>query len=78
MGLQHALLVGDTRAQHDHFVEPPLRHAHHATFIGDDEIARGVAAVKWLRADAAQQEWPWDELPLRLAALLRLANTAGN
>ena len=41
-----------------------------ALIIGDDEIARGVAAVKWLRADAAQQEWPWDELPRRLAELL--------
>ena len=48
-----------------------------ALIIGDDEIARGVAAVKWLRADAAQQEWPWDELPRRLAELLRPANTAG-
>lgn len=49
-----------------------------ALIIGDDEVTRGVAAVKLLRTDAAQQEWPWDELPLRLAALLRLANTTGN
>ena len=48
-----------------------------ALIIGDDEIARGVAAVKWLRADAAQQEWPWDELPRRLAELLGAGNTAG-
>ncbi len=48
-----------------------------ALIIGDDEMARGVAAVKWLRADAAQQEWPWDELPRRLAELLGPGNTAG-
>jgi histidyl-tRNA synthetase len=48
-----------------------------ALIIGDDEIARGVAAVKWLRADAAQQEWTFDELPRRLAELLGSGNTAG-
>ncbi len=37
--------------------------------VGDDEVARGVAAVKSLRTGAAQQEWTWDELPRRLAAL---------
>jgi histidyl-tRNA synthetase len=41
-----------------------------AVILGDDEAARGVAAVKWLRNEAAQQEWPLDELPRRLAAAL--------
>jgi histidyl-tRNA synthetase len=41
-----------------------------ALIVGDDEAARGVAAVKWLRAEAAQESWPWDELPRRLAAAL--------
>ena len=40
-----------------------------ALILGDEEVERGVAAVKWLRAETAQQEWPWDELPRRLAAL---------
>jgi histidyl-tRNA synthetase len=39
-----------------------------AVILGDDEAARGVAAVKWLRTEAAQQEWSQDELPRRLAA----------
>ncbi len=45
--------------------------AAYAVILGDDEVARGVAAVKSLRTAAEQQEWPWDELPRRLAALLR-------
>ncbi|MGH8130448.1 MAG: histidine--tRNA ligase [Steroidobacteraceae bacterium] len=49
-----------------------------ALIIGDDEAARSVAAVKWLRAEAAQQEWSWDELPRRLGPALRPANAAGN
>jgi histidyl-tRNA synthetase len=41
-----------------------------ALIVGDDEAAKGVAAVKWLRAEAPQEAWPWDELPRRLAAAL--------
>jgi hypothetical protein len=52
--------------------------AAYAVILGDDEAARGVAAVKSLRTAAAQQEWPWDELAHRLAALLRPAETSGN
>jgi histidyl-tRNA synthetase len=48
-----------------------------AVIIGDDEAARGSAAVKWLRSEAAQQEWSWEELPLRLAAALGRGETAG-
>ena len=49
-----------------------------ALIIGDDEAERGVAAVKWLRTEAAQQEWPWDELPRRLAALLHPGEMSGS
>jgi histidyl-tRNA synthetase len=42
-----------------------------AVILGDDEAGRGVAAVKWLRTESAQQEWPLEELPRRLAAALR-------
>jgi histidyl-tRNA synthetase len=52
--------------------------AAYAVILGDDEASRRVAAVKSLRTDAAQQEWPWDELARRLAALLRPAETSGN
>jgi len=41
-----------------------------ALIIGDDELTRGVAAIKMLRADASQQDCPWDELPGRIASLL--------
>jgi histidyl-tRNA synthetase len=49
-----------------------------ALIVGDDEVKRGVAAVKWLRTEAEQQEWPWDELPRRLAALLRSGEASGS
>jgi histidyl-tRNA synthetase len=48
-----------------------------AVILGDDEAARGTAAVKWLRTEAPQQEWPWDELPRRLAAALGREVTTG-
>jgi histidyl-tRNA synthetase len=48
-----------------------------ALIIGDDEAARGTAAVKWLRAESAQQEWPFDELPRRLAAALGRGEATG-
>ena len=41
-----------------------------ALIIGEDEAARERVAVKWLRSGAAQEEWPWDESPRRLAAAL--------
>ena len=49
-----------------------------ALIIGDDEAAKGVAAVKWLRREATQVEWAWDELPLRLAAELKPGGKMGN
>jgi histidyl-tRNA synthetase len=42
-----------------------------ALIIGDDEAARGAAAIKPLRSGAEQAECGWDELPARVAALLR-------
>jgi histidyl-tRNA synthetase len=41
-----------------------------ALIVGDDELARGVAAIKMLRVESSQQDCPWDQLPGRLAALL--------
>jgi histidyl-tRNA synthetase len=46
--------------------------------VGDDELARGVAAVKSLRDGTGQMEWPWDELPRRLAGLLRRGDAPGS
>ncbi len=41
-----------------------------ALIIGEDEMTRGVAAVKPLRGDGAQSDCPLDELPKRMASLL--------
>jgi histidyl-tRNA synthetase len=49
-----------------------------AVIVGDDEAARGVAAVKSLRTGAPQQEWTWEELPRRLSALLQTAEASGS
>jgi hypothetical protein len=38
--------------------------------VGDDELARGVAAVKPLRQDAGQSECPLGELPSRVESML--------
>jgi histidyl-tRNA synthetase len=41
-----------------------------AIIIGDDEMARGTAAVRTLRGDGSQQDCPLAELPGRIASLL--------
>ena len=48
-----------------------------ALIVGDDEAERGVAAVKWLRTGAEQQECPWDELPRRLATAIERDEASG-
>ncbi len=52
--------------------------AAYAVILGDDEAARGVAAVKSLRTGSAQLECAWDELPGRLAALLPPGEGSGS
>lgn len=49
-----------------------------AVIVGEDEAARNVAAVKWLRDGQAQQEWPWEDLPRRLVAALRPGTASGS
>lgn len=44
-----------------------------AVIIGDDELSRGVAALKPLRQEAGQSECPIAELPTRVAAALNAA-----
>ncbi|HEY1312748.1 MAG TPA: histidine--tRNA ligase [Steroidobacteraceae bacterium] len=46
--------------------------AQFAIVLGDDEIARGVAAVKALRQESAQEEWPIAQFSERLGVLLGL------
>jgi len=45
-----------------------------ALIIGEDELARGVVAVKPLRLEAGQSECPLGELPERIEAALRAAD----
>jgi histidyl-tRNA synthetase len=46
--------------------------AQFALVLGDDEVARGVVAVKDLRREAAQEECPIDRINERLGTLLGL------
>jgi histidyl-tRNA synthetase len=48
-----------------------------ALIVGDDEAARGVAALKWLRTGSAQEACAFDELPRRLAAALADGEATG-
>ncbi len=49
-----------------------------ALIIGDDEAAKNVATVKWLRREAAQVEWAWIELTQRLAAEFHTSEKTGS
>jgi len=40
--------------------------------LGDDEVARGVVALKALREERAQEEWPLEQVSERLGSLLGL------
>jgi histidyl-tRNA synthetase len=46
--------------------------ADYALVLGDEEIKRGVAAIKPLRAESAQEECAIDGLSERIGALLGL------
>ena len=46
--------------------------AQFALILGDDEVARGVVALKALRRELAQEECPMDQISERLGALLGL------
>jgi histidyl-tRNA synthetase len=46
--------------------------AQFALILGDDEVARGVVALKALRQELAQEECPMDRISERLGALLGL------
>jgi histidyl-tRNA synthetase len=47
--------------------------AQFALVLGDDEMARGVVALKALRQDLAQEECPMDRISERLGSLLGLS-----
>jgi histidyl-tRNA synthetase len=45
-----------------------------ALIIGEDELARGIVALKPLRLEAGQSECPMTELPVRIEAALRASD----
>jgi histidyl-tRNA synthetase len=45
-----------------------------AVIIGEDELARGMVALKPLRLEAGQSECPMGELPVRIEAALRASD----
>jgi histidyl-tRNA synthetase len=67
--LQINLGGGSFKAQ---FKRADKSGAQFALILGDDEIARGVVALKALRQDLAQEECPIDEISERLGSLLGL------
>ncbi len=46
-----------------------------ALIIGEDELARGVVALKPLRLESGQSECPMTELPVRIEAALRASDS---
>lgn len=52
--------------------------AEFALVLGDDEVARGVAAVKALRRDLPQEECPLERISERIGTLLGLTGGSGS
>jgi histidyl-tRNA synthetase len=67
--LQVNLGGGNFKAQ---FKRADKSGAQFALILGDDEVARGVVALKALRQEMAQEECPIDQISERLGALLGL------
>ena len=65
--IEHNLGAGNLKTQ---FRRADKSGAALAVIVGDDELARGVAAVKPLRQDAGQSECPIGELPSRVESIL--------
>ncbi|HUY83909.1 MAG TPA: histidine--tRNA ligase [Steroidobacteraceae bacterium] len=65
--------AGNFKAQ---FKRADKSGARFALVLGDDELARGAAALKDLRGDRAQEEYPLERLGARLGELLELDKAA--
>jgi histidyl-tRNA synthetase len=65
--IEHNLGAGNLKTQ---FRRADKSGATLAVIVGDDELARGVAAVKPLRQDAGQSECPLGELTSRVESML--------
>ena len=69
LALQINLAGGSFKTQ---FKRADKSGAQFAILLGDDEVARGVVAVKALRREMAQEECPIDQISERLGVLLGL------
>jgi histidyl-tRNA synthetase len=69
LNLQVNLGGGNFKAQ---FKRADKSGAPYALVVGEDEVARGVVAVKALRQEAAQEECPMNQISERLGLLLGL------
>jgi histidyl-tRNA synthetase len=69
LNLQVNLGGGNFKAQ---FKRADKSGAAYALVVGEDEVARGVVAVKALRQEAAQEECPMNQINERLGLLLGL------
>jgi histidyl-tRNA synthetase len=69
LNLQVNLGGGNFKAQ---FKRADKSGAAYALVVGEDEVARGVVAVKALRQEAAQEECPMNQISERLGLLLGL------
>ena len=67
--LQMNLGGGSFKAQ---FKRAVKSGAQLALVLAEDELARGVVAIKWLREERAQEECPIDAISERLGMLLGL------
>jgi histidyl-tRNA synthetase len=67
--LQMNLGGGGFKAQ---FKRADKSGAELALVLAEDELARGVASVKWLREERAQEECPIEQLSERVGMLLGL------
>jgi histidyl-tRNA synthetase len=65
--IEHNLGAGNLKTQ---FRRADKSGAAVAVIVGDDELARGVAAVKPLRQDAGQSECPMGELTAAVESML--------
>ena len=73
--LQYNLSGGNFKTQ---FKRADKSGAHYALVLGEDEVARGVVAIKDLRAGGAQEECEIARASERIGVLLGLkAGTAG-
>jgi histidyl-tRNA synthetase len=75
LGVQINLGKGNFKTQ---FKRADKSGAELALVLGEDEVARGVVAIKALRRESAQEECPLQQINERIGILLGLKGGSGN